>query len=559
MFLNIDRVSETEKKMTESEEMEKGNKMRTERENERQREMEGLLRMRKEIETCNQVDHNRWKLEREMLEKVNKVRMEPEKERMRLIEELLRQIRETEASIEVQRNQQKQERELFEKQRESVVSDRKKMELKMAELKVQNILNLAEIEEVTVESTKLLAENERKREMLEKQRESLEAEKENLEVKMTNVTMQNILHLAKIGKLTVENTRLLAENGRQREVLDKHRESAAADRQALVDKMSKVNMSVAKLWRLRVENKKRLLAENERVAKERVRERNGWNLIRNGLKTDLAKADLERNQTLVSWKEDRGRWAKAKAGLQRIWDQQGERWMKEKEEIKRRSTLAAEEWMIELREKERAIEALEREKMRILCLHGQEKKGWEMEKRAMEKEKLEIAGEWERTNSEIEKMQREKDRCAIEKRDMVERMKEAYIKLYQMQTALRFGEQEQPQESKTAQRVRAKLEKKKRKEREMLEKNKVKELLRARKAESKEEVKKKKERVKAHLDEVARNYNEKKQGEKERENLLKKAHIPDLQLKKSECNTDGKVNTVGWPWSKFKFCGILHQ
>ena len=28
---------------------------------------------------------------------------------------------------------------------------------------------------------------------------------------------------------------------------------------------------------------------------------------------------------------------------------------------------------------------------------------------------------------------------------MVERMKEAYIKLYQMQTALRFGEQEQPQ------------------------------------------------------------------------------------------------------------------
>ena len=54
MFLNIDRVSETEKKMTESKEMEKGNKMRTEREKERQREMEGLLRMRKEIETCKQ-------------------------------------------------------------------------------------------------------------------------------------------------------------------------------------------------------------------------------------------------------------------------------------------------------------------------------------------------------------------------------------------------------------------------------------------------------------------------------------------------------------------------
>ena len=34
--------------------------------------------MRKEIKTCNKVDHNRWKLEREVLEKVNKVRMEPE-------------------------------------------------------------------------------------------------------------------------------------------------------------------------------------------------------------------------------------------------------------------------------------------------------------------------------------------------------------------------------------------------------------------------------------------------------------------------------------------------
>ncbi|XP_042151805.1 golgin subfamily A member 6-like protein 2 [Oncorhynchus tshawytscha] len=198
-----------------------------------------------------------------------------------------------------------------------------------------------------------------------------------------------------------------------------------------------------------------------------------------------------------------GEMAKAKAGLERIWDQQGERWMKEKEEIKRRSTQAAEEWMIELREKERAIEALEREKMRILCLHGQEKKGWKMEK-----ERLALTWEWERTNSEIEKMQSEKDRWPIEKRDMVERMKEAYIKLYQMQTALRFGEQEQPQkETKTAQRVRAKLEKKKRKEREMLEKNKVKELLRARKAESKEEVRKNKERVKAHMGEVTRNYN----------------------------------------------------
>ncbi|XP_029529840.2 golgin subfamily A member 6-like protein 2 [Oncorhynchus nerka] len=317
------------------------------------------------------------------------------------------------------------------------------------------------------------------RERCWRNRKSLVADKEKLEVKMTKVTMQNILHLDKIGKLTVENTRLLANNERQREVLDKHRESAAADTQTFMGNVSKVNMSLAKLWRLRVENKKRLLAENERVVKERVRERNGWNLIRNGLKADLAKADLERNK--VSWMEDRGRWAKAKAGLQRIWDQQGERWMKEKEkeEIKRRSTQAAEEWMIELREKERAIEALEREKMRILCLHGQEKKGWEMEK-----ERLALTWEWERTNSEIEKMQREKDRWPIEKRDMVERMKEAYIKLYQMQTALRFGEQEQPQkETKTAQRVRAKLEKKKRNEREMLEKNKVKELLRAIKAE----------------------------------------------------------------------------
>lgn len=74
----------------------------------------------------------------------------------------------------------------------------------------------------------------------------------------------------------------------------------------------------------------------------------------------------------------------------------------------------------------------------------------------------------------------------------------------------------------------------------MLEKNNVKELLRARKAESKEEVRKNKERVKAHLDEVSRNYNEKKQREKEREKLLNKAHgkenhmayIPDIKLKK---------------------------
>ncbi|XP_064840351.1 golgin subfamily A member 6-like protein 2 isoform X2 [Oncorhynchus masou masou] len=409
--------------------------------------MEGLLTMRKEIKT--------WKQGRPQPMEAGERGVGGSQQGEdgtraskgeRLIEELLRQIRETEAPIEVHHYQWKLERELFEKQRESVVSDRKKMELKMAKLKVQNILNLAEIGEVTVESTKLLAENERKREMLEKQRESLEAEKEHLEVKMTKVTMQNILHLAKIGKLTVENTRLLAENERQREVLDKHRESAAADTQTFMGKVSKVNMSLAKLWRLRVENKKRLLAENERVVKERVRERNGWNLIRNGLKADLAKADLERNQTSVGWKEDRGRWAKA--GLQRIWDQQGERWMKEKEkeEIKRRSTQAAEVWMIELREMESAIEALEREKMRILCLHGQEKKGWEMEK-----ERLALTWERERKSSEIEKMQREKDRWPIEKIDMVERMKEAYIKLYQMQTVLRFGEQEQeqPQETKT--------------------------------------------------------------------------------------------------------------
>lgn len=120
-------------------------------------------------------------------------------------------------------------------------------------------------------------------------------------------------------------------------------------------------------------------------------------------------------------------------------------------------------------------------------------------------------------------------------------------------------------ETKTAQRVRAKLEKKKRKEREMLEKNNVKELLRARKAESKEEVRKNKERVKAHLDEVSRNYNEKKQREKEREKLLNKAHgkenhmayIPDIKLKMSECNTDGKVNTVSWHWSKFKLSSFI--
>lgn len=214
-------VSETEKNMTESEEMEKGNKMRTEREKERQREIEGLHRMRKEIETCNKVDHNRWKLDREVLEKVNKVRVEPGQERERLIKELLRQIRENEASIEVHHYQWKLERELFEKQRQSEVSDRKKMELKMAKLKVQNILNLAKLGEVTVESTKLLAENEREREMLKKQRESLMADKENIEVKMTKVTMEKILHFAKIGKLTVENTRLLAENERVKKVLDK--------------------------------------------------------------------------------------------------------------------------------------------------------------------------------------------------------------------------------------------------------------------------------------------------------------------------------------------------
>eukprot|EP00063_Salmo_salar_P094117 XP_014068952.1 PREDICTED: trichohyalin-like isoform X2 [Salmo salar] len=528
-----------EKEMTG--EMEKGNKMRMEQEKERQREMDGLLRMRKEIETCNKVDHNRWKLDREVLEKVNKVRVEPGQERERLIKELLRQIRENEASIEVHHYQWKLERELFEKQRQSEVSDRKKMELKMAKLKVQNILNLAKLGEVTVESTKLLAENEREREMLKKQRESLMADKENIEVKMTKVTMEKILHFAKIGKLTVENTRLLAENERQREVLDKQRESAAADTQTLGDKISKVKMCLAKLWKVTVEDNKRLLAENERTEKERVRERNGWNLVKNGLKTALAKADQERNQTLVGWKEDKGRWAKAKAGLQSLLDQRGERWMKEKEEIKSRSTQAAEEWMIELREKERAIEALEREKKRILCLHGQEKKGWEMEKGEMEKERLAFTGERERKSTEIEKMQRLKERWAIEKRDIVERTKEAHVKLYHMQTVLRFREQEQAQmEMEIAQIVRAKQEKKERKEREILEKNKVKELLRARKAASKEEVRKNKERVKAHLDEVARIYNEKKQREKEREKLLKKsfgkenpmAYVPDRILNK---------------------------
>jgi hypothetical protein len=101
-------------------------------------------------------------------------------------------------------------------------------------------------------------------------------------------------------------------------------------------------------------------------------------------------------------------------------------------------------------------------------------------------------------------------------------------------------------EIEIAQIVRAKQEKKERKEREMLEKNKVKELLRARKAASKEEVRKNKERVKAHLDQVARIYNEKKQREKEREKLLKKSfgkespmsYIPDRVLKNIlKCNT----------------------
>lgn len=41
----------------------------------------------------------------------------------------------------------------------------------------------------------------------------------------------------------------------------------------------------------------------------------------------------------------------------------------------------------------------------------------------MDKERLELMGEWERKNSEIKKMQMEKDRWAIEKIDMVERMK----------------------------------------------------------------------------------------------------------------------------------------
>lgn len=120
-------------------------------------------------------------------------------------------------------------------------------------------------------------------------------------------------------------------------------------------------------------------------------------------------------------------------------------------------------------------------------------------------------------------------------------------------------------ETNSSQRVRPKKEKKESQEREKLEKNKVKELVRARKAESKEEVRKNKERVKAHLDEVSRNYNEKKQREKEREKLLNKAHgkenhmayIPDIKLKMSECNTDGKVNTVSWHWSKFKLSSFI--
>lgn len=86
---------------------------------------------------------------------------------------------------------------------------------------------------------------------------------------------------------------------------------------------------------------------------------------------------------------------------------------------------ATEEWIIELRE-ERAIEALEREKIKILFLHGQE-------------EVMGVYREWERKNSEMERMQRKKEEKWVKEKSEIEKgMKEPEIKLYQLQNVLRF-------------------------------------------------------------------------------------------------------------------------
>ncbi|XP_034146336.1 golgin subfamily A member 6-like protein 2 [Esox lucius] len=271
---------------------------------------------------------------------------------------------------------------------------------------------------------------------------------------MTNLKMQNILRLGKIGKLTVKNTRLLAENEKARDVLEKEKENTAAVRQTLLHKIAEEEfVYLAKVETGTVVN--RLSDENEKV--DRVRERNRWKYIRKGLETALAKAEQDKNQTLEAWKKERGAWARVTACLQSLWDQRGERWMKEKEEVKEKSTQAAANWMTELREKERLIEALEREKIMLLSQHEDEKRGWEMEKSEMEKERLVLTGEWDRKNSEMEKMKKEKDRWVIEKKDMLERMKDAHIQMYHMQTVLRFREQEQTQkETKKAQEAKEK-------------------------------------------------------------------------------------------------------
>ncbi|XP_034146332.1 golgin subfamily A member 6-like protein 22 [Esox lucius] len=325
----------------------------------------------------------------------------------------------------------------------------------MAELKVLNTVNLAKLEKVIVDCTRMLVENERERNVLKEQRENLVADKEKIEIQMTNLKMQNILRLGKIGKLTVKNTRLLAENEKAMDVLEKVKEHAAADRQTLLHKIAEEEfVYLAKVETGTVEIN-RLSDENEKV--DRVRERNRWKYIRKGLETALAKAEQDKNQTLEAWKKERGAWARVTACLQSLWDQRGERWMKEKEEVKEKSTQAAANWMTELREKERLIDALEREKMMLLSQHEDEKRGWEMEKSEMEKERLVLTGEWDRKNSEMEKMKKEKDRWVIEKKDMLERMKDAHIQMYHMQTVLRFREQEQTQkETKKAQEAKEK-------------------------------------------------------------------------------------------------------
>ncbi|KAJ7998647.1 hypothetical protein DPEC_G00207050 [Dallia pectoralis] len=177
-----------------------------------------------------------------------------------------------------------------------------------------------------------------------------------------------------------------------------------------------------------------------------------------------------------------------------------ERWMLERELLEKVNEMeeevrveirrqAAEKWQAEIREKERVIEAL---KMENTTLKEQ--------------------------NGELEKLKKAKDLWVIEKADMLVRLKKAHIQMYHQQTVLRFREHEQTQkEIHNAQRAKEKQEKKQKKEREAREKKKI-------KKEHKEKVRKSKEMIKDHLDEVARNYNEKKRREKEREKVLEMAY-----------------------------------